>query len=106
MSLIKQIVTMAGQSMSRANACNDHAELNWWFDPEAAQVVLRASIPDTIIPLDCTNNVPLTADIFNRICGSQRWNDYHAAICPGLRFKDRLQSSYLHLSHEGAWIFD
>ncbi|HKM57177.1 MAG TPA: nucleoside hydrolase, partial [Chthoniobacterales bacterium] len=62
--LIKQIITMAGQIYASGNAYIDNAEFNWWFDPEATQVVLRAAIPHYIIPLDCTNTLPLTKDVF------------------------------------------
>jgi inosine-uridine nucleoside N-ribohydrolase len=65
--LIKQIVTMAGQINVPGNAYIGNAEFNWWFDPEATQIVLRAVVPHFIIPLDCTNNVPLTKDVFNQI---------------------------------------
>ena len=40
--LIKQVITMAGQMYVSGNAYLDNAEFNWWFDPEATQVVLRA----------------------------------------------------------------
>ena len=69
--LIKQIVTMAGQINVKGNAYIDNAEFNWWFDPEATQIVLRAAVPHFIIPLDCTNNVPLTKDVFNQIATHQ-----------------------------------
>jgi purine nucleosidase len=69
--LIKQIVTMAGQIFVPGNAYLDNAEFNWWFDPDATQVVLRASVPHFIIPLDCTNNVPLTQAVFNQIATHQ-----------------------------------
>jgi purine nucleosidase len=65
--LIKQIVTMAGQMFVPGNAYLDKAEFNWWFDPEATQVVLRADIPHFIIPLDCTNTLPLTKAVFDQI---------------------------------------
>jgi inosine-uridine nucleoside N-ribohydrolase len=65
--LIKQIVTMAGQIFVPGNAYLDNAEFNWWFDPDATQIVLRAVVPHFIIPLDCTNNVPLTQAVFNQI---------------------------------------
>jgi inosine-uridine nucleoside N-ribohydrolase len=69
--LIKQIVTMAGQINVPGNAYNGKAEFNWWFDPEATQIVLRAAVPHFIIPLDCTNHVPLTKDVFNQIATHQ-----------------------------------
>ncbi len=69
--LIKQIVTMAGQIFVPGNAYLDNAEFNWWFDPDATQIVLRAAVPHFIIPLDCTNNVPLTQAVFNQIATHQ-----------------------------------
>ena len=63
----KAIVTMAGQIDVPGNAYLDNAEFNWWFDPEATQVVLRADIPHFIIPLDCTNTLPLTKAVFDQI---------------------------------------
>jgi inosine-uridine nucleoside N-ribohydrolase len=58
---------MAGQIYAGGNAYLDNAEFNWWFDPEATQVVLRADIPHFIIPLDCTNTIPLTKTVFEQI---------------------------------------
>jgi inosine-uridine nucleoside N-ribohydrolase len=69
--LIKQIVTMAGQIFVSGNAYLDNAEFNWWFDPDATQIVLRAAVPHFVIPLDCTNNVPLTQVVFNQIATHQ-----------------------------------
>jgi inosine-uridine nucleoside N-ribohydrolase len=69
--LIKQIVTMAGQMFVGGNSYLDNAEFNWWFDPEATQIVLRAAVPHVIIPLDCTNTLPLTKDIFLQITQHQ-----------------------------------
>ena len=65
--LIKQIITMAGQMYVGGNAYLDNAEFNWWFDPEATQIVLRAPIPHYIIPLDCTNTLPLTKEVYLQI---------------------------------------
>jgi inosine-uridine nucleoside N-ribohydrolase len=65
--LIKQIVYMGGQVDVIGNAFNDAGEFNWWFDSEAAKVVLRSSVPQTVVPLDVTNTVPLTKDVYDRI---------------------------------------
>ncbi|HEX7688356.1 MAG TPA: nucleoside hydrolase [Burkholderiaceae bacterium] len=65
--LIKQIVTMAGQIYVPGNAYDDAAEFNWWADPEAVKIVLRAPIPRVIVPLDLTNNVPLTKPVYEQI---------------------------------------
>ena len=69
--LIKQIVTMAGQRYMPGNAYLDHAEFNWWVDPDATQVVLRAAVPHFIIPLDCTNNIPLTKEVYQQVAQHQ-----------------------------------
>ena len=39
---------------------NPDAEFNIWIDPVAADKVLRAGVPVTLVPLDATNAVPLT----------------------------------------------
>ena len=69
--LIDKIVTMAGQIYAPGNAYLDTAEFNWWVDPEATQIVLRAAIPHYVIPLDCTNTIPLTKDLYLRIAQHQ-----------------------------------
>jgi purine nucleosidase len=43
------------------------AEFNMYCDPESAQTVFRAPATKTLIPLDVTNRVLLTYDIFNRL---------------------------------------
>jgi inosine-uridine nucleoside N-ribohydrolase len=69
--LIKQIVIMGGQMFAPGNAYNNAGEFNWWFDPEAAQVVLRANVPKAIVPLDATNTVPLPESIYLQITQRQ-----------------------------------
>jgi purine nucleosidase len=69
--VIKQIVFMSGQVYAGGNAFNGSGEFNWWFDPEAAQVVLRADVPKFIVPLDCTNSVPLTKQTYLQIVNHQ-----------------------------------
>jgi purine nucleosidase len=69
--LIKQIVIMGGQMFAKGNAYNNAGEFNWWFDPEAAQVVLRANVPKVIVPLDATNTVPLPESTYRQITQHQ-----------------------------------
>jgi len=69
--LIDKIVTMAGQVYAPGNAYLDTAEFNWWVDPEATQIVLRAAIPHYVIPLDCTNTLALTKEVYLRIAQHQ-----------------------------------
>ena len=62
---------MAAQLYAQGNAYNNAEEFNWWFDPEAVQVVLRADVPKVIVPLDATNTVPLTLSTYLQITQRQ-----------------------------------
>jgi inosine-uridine nucleoside N-ribohydrolase len=46
---------------------NSVAEWNIYVDPYAANVVLQSRVPITLVPLDVTNHVPLTAKFYNRL---------------------------------------
>src|SRR4029453_11688669 len=64
--LIKRIVFMAGAFEVPGNT-TPAAEMNVWYDPEAARAVVRQPIDQAFIPLDVTNTVPMTKAIFARI---------------------------------------
>jgi pyrimidine-specific ribonucleoside hydrolase len=46
---------------------NPYAEWNIFCDPYAADVVLRCGAPVTLVPLDATDQVPLTDDLVQRL---------------------------------------
>jgi pyrimidine-specific ribonucleoside hydrolase len=50
---------------------NASAEWNVYVDPYAANVVLRSGAPVTLVPLDATNQVPVTLDFYNRLAAEQ-----------------------------------
>ncbi len=50
---------------------NPYAEWNIYIDPYATAVVFRSGVPITLVPLDVTNQHPLTDDFFNR-CTNRR----------------------------------
>lgn len=53
---------MGGAIDAAGNAlANPEAEFNIWVDPVAAAEVLTSGVPLTLVPLDATNQVPLTA---------------------------------------------
>lgn len=60
---------------------NHSAEWNIYIDPYAARLVFESGIPITLVPLDATNQVPVTVDFF-----------------------PVLQAS--HLTPEAGWVFD
>ncbi|MFH0134898.1 nucleoside hydrolase [Variovorax sp. VaC1] len=64
--LIKQIIYMGGAIDVPGNTTKA-AEFNWWFDPDAAQFVVRLPIPQVVVPLDVTDTVFLTKSIYDRI---------------------------------------
>ena len=64
--LIKKIIYMGGAVDVPGNTTR-YAEFNWWFDPEAAQFVVRLPIPQVVVPLDVTDTVFLTKPIYDRI---------------------------------------
>lgn len=64
---IAQIVIMGGNVHVGGNA-SKAAEFNFWFDPEAAQIVLRSTIPKKILfALDVCNKVKLTRAMFDQV---------------------------------------
>lgn len=64
--LIKKIIYMGGAVDVPGNTTKT-AEFNWWFDPDAAQFVVRLPIPQVVVPLDVTDTVFLTKTIYDRI---------------------------------------
>lgn len=67
---IKRIVFMGGNVKVAGNA-SPMAEFNFWFDPEAARIVLRSRIPHkTMFALDICNTAPLHKAEFDRIAGA------------------------------------
>ena len=51
---------------------NLHAEWNYYCDPYACSRVFRSGVPLTIIPLDATNQVPLTSAFIRRVQDAPR----------------------------------
>ncbi len=64
---IKQIVFMGGNVRTPGNA-SAAAEFNFWFDPEAARIILRSRIPRKVMfGLDICNTAPIRKAEFDRI---------------------------------------
>lgn len=68
---ISRLVFMGGNVRVPGNA-SPAAEFNFWFDPEAAAVVLRSAIPEKIMfGLDICNRAPIRRPEFDRITAVQ-----------------------------------
>ena len=64
---IASIVIMGGNVHVGGNA-SKAAEFNYWFDPEAAAIVMRSAIPNKVLfALDVCNKVKLTRDRFEKV---------------------------------------
>lgn len=60
-------VEVTGNVSTSSKIENQTAEWNIYVDPHAAALVFGSGAPVTLIPLDATNNVPLTMDFFRRL---------------------------------------
>jgi inosine-uridine nucleoside N-ribohydrolase len=107
---IKRLVFMGGNVHVPGNA-SPSAEFNFWFDPEAAQIVLRSRIPQKVMfGLDICNTAPIKKAQFDRIANA------HTPIADlyredlGNRYPGFLQhpaaTAYLWDSLAGAWLLD
>ena len=68
---IKRIVFMGGNVKVPGNA-SAAAEFNFWFDPEAARVVIRSRIPQKIMfGLDICNQAPIRKAEFDQVAAAQ-----------------------------------
>ena len=65
-ALIGQIVIMGG-TVSGPGNITPAAEFNMYCDPLAAQTVFRTPSTKTLVPLDVTNRVELSYDLFNQL---------------------------------------
>ena len=69
--LIKRVVYMGGAFDTPGNT-TPAAEFNWWFDPEAAKMSVRAAFADQlIVGLDVCEKYRLNKKIFERITAVQ-----------------------------------
>ncbi|WP_439815930.1 nucleoside hydrolase [Zavarzinia sp. CC-PAN008] len=73
---VKRIVVMGGALSVPGNVqvagTTDHltnrvAEWNFYLDPVAARLVFETGVPITLVPLDATNRLPLTAGFADRL---------------------------------------
>ncbi|MFQ5840274.1 MAG: nucleoside hydrolase [Candidatus Methylomirabilales bacterium] len=61
MGRVKRIVTMGGAVGVPGNS-SPVAEFNIWVDPDAAQILLHAGLPVTLVPLNVTRQVQLSRE--------------------------------------------
>jgi purine nucleosidase len=107
---IKRIVFMGGNISVSGNA-SPAAEFNFWFDPEAARIVLRSRIPHKIMfGLDICNLAPIRKGEFDQIATARTpiaalfredlGNRYPAFL------KNPNATAYMWDSLAAAWLID
>ena len=64
---IDMLYTMGGALEVAGNAPNGTAEWNYFVDPHAVATVLDSGVRTTIVPLDATDDVPVTQVFFDRL---------------------------------------
>jgi purine nucleosidase len=64
--LLRQVVIMGG-ALDHPGNVTSHAEANIWHDPEAAELVLAAPWPVTLVPLDATHPTAVDGDWLDRL---------------------------------------
>jgi len=107
---INRIVFMGGNVHVGGNA-SAAAEFNFWFDPEAAQAVLRSRIPEKVMfPLDICNRAVLNKARFDEIVAAgtpltARYKEDYGLRYPGF-LKDPHAAGYLWDELAAAWLLD
>jgi len=97
----KEIILMGGAFEQRGNVTTS-AEFNIYVDPHAAQIVLESGVPITILSLDLTHQVILSADRLHQatLCSNAPWRDFTWSITqPCMRFhqhQEGFHGMYLH----------
>jgi pyrimidine-specific ribonucleoside hydrolase len=88
---IGRLVVMGGSAAREGNV-TAAAEFNVWADPEAAQVVLTAGLPTTLVGLDVTLPTVLGADGIARFAAAGPIGSQAAAILQ--QYVDHARSAY------------
>jgi inosine-uridine nucleoside N-ribohydrolase len=107
---IQQIVIMGGNVHVPGNSSRA-AEFNFWFDPEAASVVLNSAIPKKILfALDICNTAPVTRAVFDRVAAAKTpitelYRDSFGNDYPGF-LKDPKALGYLWDELPAAYLLD
>jgi len=98
--LVGRIIIMGG-TVSGPGNITPAAEYNMFCDPVSAQVVFRSPSTKTLVPLDVTNRIELSYDLFHRLpCESTRVGKLLRQLLPaafrGYRQQFGLEGIHVH----------
>ncbi len=78
--LVKKVIYMGGSFFKQGNV-TPAAEFNWWFDPEAARMVLRAPFKEQIVVgLDVTEDIVFEKQHYDRFLATLQGNALGALL--------------------------
>jgi len=83
-SLVERVVMMGGAIAVPGNK-NRVGEFNIFVDPEAADIVFRADVRKTLIPLDACNDVFLTMADFEKLAGTPLYGPVRSMMAHYIR---------------------
>ena len=72
---INRVIYMGGAFFVWGNVTTS-AEFNWWFDAEAASIVLSEPVHHVIIPLDATDRILFDKTLYERFTGGKYRNHF------------------------------
>ena len=103
---VERLVVMGGASFE--GNVTPAAEFNIWADPEAAQRVLSASWPTTVMPLDLTHQAYLTDDDvdFFRSLGSEVGRRVADILEPLARFHEQWHGNRNLIMHDSMAVYE
>ena len=96
---IASVTAMAGAVRTDGNMGPGHelVETNAWLDPTAASELLRSGLPLTLVPLDATNQVPVTLSFATAL------RRHHYATAEGTAAWEVLQNSGMYTGGQYFW---
>ncbi len=86
-------VNVPGNVGYESDIPNYEAEWNFYVDPHSADIVFRSEIPILLVPLDATNQVPITEEFKDKLGREKHTTEadiIHQFLTPGLYFWDIL----------------
>jgi inosine-uridine nucleoside N-ribohydrolase len=98
-SLVKEIVMMGGAVYVGGNKSRV-AEFNLFVDPEAAEIVFKAKVKKTLVPLDPCNEVILSPDDFEKLRGSALYAPIRTMMEQFILGTERYEGT------RGAYVYD
>ena len=96
---IAGITAMAGAVRTDGNMGTGHerVEANAWLDATAASEVLGSRVPLTLVPLDATNQVPVTVSFASAL------RRYHYATAEATAAWEVIQNTAMHVGGQYFW---